>query len=82
MSRYSPIWEQLKTTRICHIAVVPKLQKRVIKAVIRTKDEDLVFKLQAAEGHKKYTLEYICEGAKITFKLKETLKLTALLEGI
>lgn len=80
MSRYSPIWEALKANKICHTAVPPKLHKRVIKAVIRTKDEDTIFKLESSLAHKKYTLEYKVTASMITFKLKETLKITALLE--
>lgn len=78
MSRYTPIWEELKVKRVIALAVPPQLHRRVIKAVIRTKDEDVAFKFQAAEEHRKYTLEYKIEQAKITFTLKCELKLSAL----
>lgn len=71
MSRYSSIWEAIKRDLKCQITSPAPLHKRVIKGVIRTKDEDIAFKLQCAEKAKKYRLSYTKKGNVISFRLHE-----------
>lgn len=69
MARYDSIWNELKKNHICKISSPASLHKRVIKGVIRTKDEDTFFKLECAEKAKKYRISYSKVGNVITFKL-------------
>lgn len=69
MRKYQPIWEQLKQKGFCKVAVPKPLQRRVIKGVIKEKDEDIVFKFLSAEDGKWYKLSYVIHGAEITFSI-------------
>lgn len=71
VSRYLPIWNKLKTENKVSVAVPQPLHKRVIKAVIKRKDEDLAFKFlisEACAGRKAY-LSYTTQENVIHFKL-------------
>ena len=71
MARYDVIWNHLKLHSTCAITSPAPLHKRVIKGVIRTKDEDTIFKLECAQRAKKFRLSYTKKGNVITFKLHE-----------
>jgi len=68
-SRYLPIWNKLKADRKVSVALPPPLHRRLIKAVIKRKDEDLGYKLLMGEECKKVYLSYTVEESVIHFKL-------------
>jgi hypothetical protein len=68
-SRYQPIWDALKAQGQCRIVAPLPLHRRIIKAVIKRKDEDLGYKLELSEKYKKAKLAYKIEGNTITFTL-------------
>ncbi len=68
--RYSPIWERLKLNGEVTLAIPVPLQKRVIKAVIATKDLDLGHKLLLLESKKSCRISYVINGARVRFNLK------------
>lgn len=68
-SKYSPIWENLKRDLEARVVAHPALHRRIIKAVIKRKDEDLGYKVLNAEMYKKAKLSYTIEGNVITFRI-------------
>lgn len=68
-SRYAEIWEQVKKHGYCTVTTAERYHKRLRKAVIKRKDEDLVYKLECAEVGTRYTLATAVAGAEITFTL-------------
>lgn len=67
--RHEPIWTLLKSTHIASVAVQPKLQARVIKAVTKEKCSDLGWKLMEAEKGKQWKLLHEIGKDLITFTL-------------
>jgi hypothetical protein len=68
-SKYQPIWNQIKQQGSCKIVAPTILHRRIIKAVIKRKDEDLGFKLLTSEAYKKAKLTYKRDGNTIHFVL-------------
>ena len=56
VSRYQVIWETIKTTGKCELVADVTNHARLIKAVIKRKDEDLGYKLQLSELGKRAKL--------------------------
>lgn len=46
---YSPIWNELKSKQVCIIEAELVLFPRIIKAVIKEKDRDTGFKIEASD---------------------------------
>lgn len=67
--KYQPIWDKLKATGKCELAVPMPYHPRVKKAVLKEKDNDIGFKLLLGEQCKKARLEIETQGAKMVFKL-------------
>lgn len=77
---YAPIWLELKAKKICIIEANPILFARIIKAVIKEKDQDKGFKLEASdlgEYPDKWRLKVkkLVKEKKIEFRLKRSLGL-------
>ena len=72
VSMYAGIWNKLKADKSCRVAADPKIHKRIVKAVIRRKDEDLGYKLLLENSRKKARLAYEFNGSQIIFTLKIT----------
>ena len=68
-SRYQPIWDQLKAEGKCCIVAHPVLHRRIKKAVIKRKNEDLGYKLLLSESCKYAKLSIKSNGNSITFSL-------------
>jgi hypothetical protein len=68
---YAPIWEKLKNSpdHSCTITAIPALHARIIKAVIKKKNEDLGYKVLLAEEGKVATLLKSVNQSTITFRL-------------
>lgn len=80
-SRYQPIWDQLKAEGKCCIVAHTCLHKRIKKAVIKRKDEDLAFKLLLSEQYKYARLSVSISGNSISFKLEYRTNLSQLTVG-
>jgi hypothetical protein len=68
-SKYLPIWNTLKATSTATVVTHPCLHRRIKKAVIRRKDEDLAYKFALGEQHKRAKLSTRIEGNAIIFTL-------------
>lgn len=68
-SQYLPIWNKLKDKHKLSVAVPQPLHARLIKAVIKRKNEDLAYKFQLGEQGKKARLLYRVEEQVVHFKL-------------
>jgi len=71
VSRYLPIWTKLKTENKVSVAIPQPLHRRLIKAVIKRKDEDLAYKFLLSEAcsGRKAKLKYIIQENVVHFKL-------------
>lgn len=76
--KYEPIWEALKAALAAKPNEAPKvavaapapLHRRIIKGVLKEKNNDLGFKVLEAENRRKWVLRYITNQSKITLILK------------
>lgn len=71
MAKYDPIWRRLKDTGEVTLAIPVGLQDRVIKGVIRTKDEDLIYKFEMDNKKRWGKLSYTKEAARVKFTLTQ-----------
>jgi hypothetical protein len=69
VSKYLPIWNKLKADKHVSVALPPPFHRRLIKAVIKRKDEDLAHKFLLSEAGKKQYLSYEIKDSVIHFKL-------------
>lgn len=69
MGKYSPIWNTLKDKGKVSLAIPLAAQDRVIKGVIKTKDEDLVRKLMLSNSRKREKLTITKQASKVTITL-------------
>ena len=69
-SRYKPIWDTLKKNGTATVVTNPCLHRRIKKAVIRRKDEDLAYKFMLSESHKRAKLSTRIEGNAIIFTIR------------
>lgn len=72
---YEPIWIKLKKRKECYITAPKELHARIVKAVIKEKYNDHLFKLDCAENCKKARISYQKKGNIIFFKLNLTVGL-------
>ena len=80
MARYDSIWKQLKETSHCAITAPTQLHHRIVRGVIKAKDEDIVFKLQQTDKYKRAKLAYKCEGNRVRFFLTQYVRLDMVTE--
>lgn len=69
MRQYQPIWEQIKTILSCDISAHRAHHLRIIKAVVKEKDMDTLYKMERSEAHTKAIMTSKRVGAVIKFKL-------------
>jgi len=69
MAKYDRIWQQLKETGKCTVTVPIQLQRRIVRGVIKAKDEDSAFKLQQLTAAKRSKISYDCQGNRVRFFL-------------
>lgn len=67
---YQPIWESVRDKGFCNITAPQAVHRRIIKAVIKEKDKDAAFHVEAAEKWSWTRLDYKIEGSMIKFILK------------
>lgn len=71
LRQYEPIWIALKERGYCRIAAPTPLHRRIKKAVIKEKYNDIAWKLTLSEEqHKSAALTFEFKGAEIIFKLR------------
>ena len=73
--QYQPIWEALKLRGYCKVAVPKPLHKRLIKAVIKEKYQDLGFKLLLDENSQRAKISYNQTQSMIEFFLHKSIGL-------
>ena len=71
MRMYEPIWKELKSKGICSIRAAPAAHKRIIKAVIKEKYNDITFKVEMEERSLKLEIEV--DKDVIHFMLKKSI---------
>ena len=71
VSKYRPIWNELKQTGVCKITAPPVLHPRIIKAVSKRKLEDLAFQFEVTNAGKVLQLKHRKEGTVIIFTLEK-----------
>ena len=75
MARYDGLWNLLKETGHCAITAPPKLHRRIIRGVIKAKDEDNGYKLEQTLRYKRSKLSCKCEGSRVRFFLTHRVRL-------
>ena len=73
MRKYQGIWERIKKNKTCSVSAPRAVHRRIIKAVVKEKDKDLVFKLECSERHTRAILFSSRNGLVITFTLRVAL---------
>ena len=68
--QYQQLWERLKAQGKLTISVPPSLQRRVIKAVMKERTSDLVFRYEIGEEDKKCKIRHKISGTFIHFTLE------------
>ena len=54
--RYAPYWEKLKNDKLLTILCDAKTFQRIRRAIIKEKDEDILFKMECAESDLYYRI--------------------------
>lgn len=78
LSRYTPIWVAIKKEGKCQVASPSLLHKRLIKAVGKRKNEDLMYKEQLRRNGQRAVLYYAIDGDVVEFTLIKTIGLSDL----
>ena len=73
-SRYLPIWNKLKTEKLCRITAPAIYHKTIVKMIKNRRDKDLGYKLECAEKRTHEQIQWSVEGTVITFKLIRKLR--------
>lgn len=66
---FRPIWNELKATGICAVAMHPRLHSRLVRQLAVTKDRDLGYKILLSNEGKKAILTKKIEGSRVIFRL-------------
>jgi hypothetical protein len=77
-SKYLPIWNQLKQTKVCRVTAPLEYHRTIIKMVKNKRDDDLAYRYMLAEKHLTHELKTVVLGTVITFTLKEILTIGGL----
>ena len=67
---YSKVWRTIKERGKAELAADPKLHKRIKKAVIKKKGEDILYKMELLGIARKAELVIISRGHILSFELK------------
>lgn len=78
VSKYAPIWKQLKEKKLCKVTAPIQFHKMIIKGVLRRRDNDMSYKFEMAERNLSYRIRARVQGTVITFTLTEYLSLSGL----
>lgn len=78
MRKYQQIWECLKANGKTTVSVRPSLHRRTIKAVMKERTSDLVFRYEIGEKELHAKISYKITGTFIHFTLTYRLKKDAI----
>lgn len=78
VSRYLPIWNELKDKKKCRLVAPITLHPRIIKAVKKRKDRDIAYSYQLAENCQKAKLHFKSNGNVIEITLHISIGLSEL----
>jgi len=70
ISRYLPLWNRLKTHKVCAITAHPKFHKTIIKMVKNRRDKDFGYRFMQGELGIREQIKATVDGSIVTFKLK------------
>lgn len=65
-SRYAVVWDTLKASKKCSIKAEVRFHARIKKAIVKRKDEDLIFKLECADNKIKFKLKCNSDKEDVT----------------
>lgn len=77
-SKYLPIWNRLKQTKLCKITAPINQHRKIIKMVRRTRDRDTEYLYELAEQNKEHMIKAAITDTVITFTLTERITLYGL----
>lgn len=72
VSRYTPLWESLKTDGKLSLLVLPQLKNRIIKAIRKKRDTDLGFRYSLAEKEMRAQILWSYKGNTLNAELVYT----------
>jgi hypothetical protein len=70
MRTYEPAWHKLKSDLELRIAAEPSVHARIVKAVIKEKNMDVIYKIQLDEECKRAILTWNKQHKMLIFKLR------------
>ena len=70
MRKYQQIWVELKTKALAVVAAPPHLHARVVKAVMKERTSDLIFRYELGEKELRAKIRYEVAGNYIRFKIE------------
>jgi ATP-dependent protease Clp ATPase subunit len=76
--KYEPAWKKLKSEHLIKIAAHPAVHARILKAIIKEKDMDVVYKLQMSEDCKKALISHESKSGQLILRLKHSIGLSDL----
>lgn len=76
--KYEAAWKKLKEKNIIKIAAHPAVHARILKAVIKEKDMDVVYKMQMAEDCKRAIISHRHNSGELIIYLKHSIGLSDL----
>lgn len=76
--KYQTAWTILKQKHIVKIAAHPLVHARILKAVIKEKDLDVVYKLQCSDDCKRAIISHRHNSGELIITLKHTIGLSDL----
>lgn len=77
-SKYLPIWNRLKSEKICMITADIRYHKTIIKMVKNKRDDDLAYRFELSERGLTHEIKTTVSGTVITFTLREIVTIAGL----
>lgn len=78
VSKYLPIWSQLKSSKKCRITAPIQYHRTIIKMVKNKRDDDIAYRFELAERGLTHVIKSKITGTVIAFSLTEKSTLEAL----
>ena len=75
VSKYLPVWNKLKTEKLCKITAPVIYHRTIIKMIKNRRDKDFAYRFQQSELGVYEQIKVEVNGTVITFKLKRILRL-------
>jgi hypothetical protein len=75
VSKYLPVWNKLKTEKLCRITAPVIYHKTIIKMIKNRRDKDLIYRFQQSELGVHEQIKVEVNETVIIFRLKRILRL-------